>query len=438
MKQTASTLKLGIFQFTPRRGDIHANWKKVESAANEAAGAGVELLLLPELWATGPIGKTDTDLIHEIPGLLSRLKALAQADKILIAGTLPEFVGKVTGERIFNTAYVIGPDNTFYAYRKIHLFAPMEEDQVFSPGLDPVSFWLSFRHAEVGIGLITCFDLRFPELTRYLVCQGVNLILVSALWPLSRRHPFELLMESRAIENQCFLAGANAWGRVGDTKFAGGSAIIGPQGEILAEACDGETTMVAELDLDEIDSVRQDFFTAHPPRRWWPRACSKILDLSSLIDIVHRRRMAGQKMVFTNGCFDLLHAGHVSYLESARHLGDYLVIGLNSDRSVSGLKGPGRPITPEAMRAQVLAGLAAVDYVVIFDDPTPLHLIKALVPDILVKGADWAEKDIVGAEVVKEAGGHVARIPFAYDISTTQILKKSLLKGNCSHPPGQR
>ncbi|NIA09025.1 MAG: D-glycero-beta-D-manno-heptose 1-phosphate adenylyltransferase, partial [Nitrospiraceae bacterium] len=339
-------------------------------------------------------------------------------------GTLPESVREGSDERLFNTTYVIGPSETFYTYRKIHLFAPMEEDHVFSPGSVPVSFWLSFRHAEVGIGLITCFDLRFPELTRYLVYQGINLILVSALWPLSRKKPFELLMKSRAIENQCFLAGANAWGRVGDTEFAGRSAIIGPQGEIIAQASNGEEILVAELDLHKIDSARQDFFTAHPPRGWWPTASSKILDLSSLIDRVHRRHVAGQKMAFTNGCFDLLHAGHVSYLETARHLGDYLVVGLNSDRSVSGLKGPGRPITPEAMRAKVLASLAAVDYVVIFDDPTPLRLIEALLPDILVKGADWAEKDIVGAKVVKDAGGHIARIPFAYDVSTTQILKK--------------
>jgi rfaE bifunctional protein nucleotidyltransferase chain/domain len=128
-------------------------------------------------------------------------------------------------------------------------------------------------------------------------------------------------------------------------------------------------------------------------------------------------------MVFTNGCFDLLHAGHVSYLESARHLGDYLVVGLNSDKSVRELKGPERPINTEAMRAHALAGLAAVDYVVIFNDPTPLNLIQTIVPNVLVKGADWEEKDIVGAETVKKVGGHVARIPFVHNISTSRILK---------------
>ncbi len=423
MKQTGSTFNLGVFQFTPRKGDVQANWRRVESAVKNAVGAGVELLLLPELWATGPIDSSDMDLVHGVSEVLYRLRALAQAEGIFIVGTLPESIKQGAGERCFNTTHVIGPNDTFYKYRKIHLFAQMREDLVFSPGSLPVYLWLTLRHTEVGIGLITSFDLCFPELTRYLMYQGIDLILVSALWPLSRGMSFELLMRSRAIENQCFLAGANVWGNSGGMEFAGRSAIIGPQGEVLAQANREEEVIMTRLDLHRIESSRRDFFTAHPPRAWWPMACSKILDLSSLIDRVHKRRMAGQKMVFTNGCFDLLHAGHVSYLESARQLGDYLVVGLNSDRSVSEIKGPERPINPEAMRARVLAGLAAVDYVVIFDDPTPLRLIEATLPEVLVKGADWRERDIVGAKIVKEAGGYVARIAFAHDISTTQILK---------------
>ncbi len=423
MRHSESTFKMGIFQFTPKGKDIHANWKKVESATNETAGAGAELLLLPELWATGPLGEADRYLAHEIPELLSELKTLAEKNGIHVVGTLPELAADESGEKLFNTTYVIGPDNIFHTYRKIHLFAPMGEDHVFSPGTDPVALWIPFKRSELGLGLITCFDLRFPEIVRHLVYLGVDLVLLSALWPLSRRRHLELLMESRAVESQCFLAGANAWGMLGDTEFGGGSEIIGPRGEILAKASDRETILLAELDMDEIHSVRQDFFTAHAPRSWWPKANPKILDLPSLSAAVNRRRKAGQKMVFTNGCFDILHAGHVSYLESARHMGDYLVVGLNSDESVRKIKGPGRPVNHEAMRAHVLAGLAAVDYVVIFDDPTPLHLIQTIIPNILVKGADWKEKDIVGAETVKNAGGRIARIPFVYDTSTSRILK---------------
>ena len=423
MRHSESTFKMGIFQFTPKGKDIHANWKKVESATNETAGAGAELLLLPELWATGPLGEADGYLAHEIPELLSELKTLAEKNGIHVVGTLPELAADESGEKLFNTTYVIGPDNIFHTYRKIHLFAPMGEDHVFSPGTDPVALWIPFKRSELGLGLITCFDLRFPEIVRHLVYLGVDLVLLSALWPLSRRRHLELLMESRAVESQCFLAGANAWGMLGDTEFGGGSEIIGPRGEILAKASDRETIVLAELDMDEIHSVRQDFFTAHAPRSWWPKANTKILDLPSLSAAVNRRRKAGQKMVFTNGCFDILHAGHVSYLESARHMGDYLVVGLNSDKSVRKIKGPGRPVNHEAMRAHVLAGLAAVDYVVIFDDPTPLHLIQTIIPNILVKGADLKEKDIVGAETVKNAGGRIARIPFVYDTSTSRILK---------------
>ena len=423
MRHSESTFKMGIFQFTPKGKDIHANWKKVESATNETAGAGAELLLLPELWATGPLGEADRYLAHKIPELLSELKTLAEKNGIHVVGTLPELAADESGEKLFNTTYVIGPDNIFHTYRKIHLFAPMGEDHVFSPGTDPVALWIPFKRSELGLGLITCFDLRFPEIVRHLVYLGVDLVLLSALWPLSRRRHLELLMESRAVESQCFLAGANAWGMLGDTEFGGGSEIIGPRGEILAKASDRETIVLAELDMDEIHSVRQDFFTAHAPRSWWPKANPKILDLPSLSAAVNRRRKAGQKMVFTNGCFDILHAGHVSYLESARHMGDYLVVGLNSDKSVRKIKGPGRPVNHEAMRAHVLAGLAAVDYVVIFDDPTPLHLIQTIIPNILVKGADWKEKDIVGAETVKNAGGRIARIPFVYDTSTSRILK---------------
>lgn len=418
-----STFKIGIFQFTPVEKDIQANWKRIESATVKTARAGAELFLLPELWATGPLSETDKYLAHEIPELLYKLKILAETNRIHVVGTLPELDIENSGERLFNTTYLIGPDNTFHTYRKIHLFGPMKEDHIFSPGTDPVAFWIPIRKTELGLGLITCFDLRFPELVRHIVCQGVDLILLSALWPVSRAHHLQILMESRAIENQCFMAGANAWGMIGSTEFGGGSEIIGPRGEILARACNGETIILAELDMNEVHSTRQDFFTAHAPKSWWPKATIKILDLPSLNVAVNRRRKAGQKMVFTNGCFDLLHAGHVSYLESARHLGDYLVVGLNSDKSVRKIKGQGRPVNSEAMRAQVLAGLAAVDYVVIFHDPTPLNIIQNIVPNVLVKGADWKKKDIVGAETVKGAGGLVTRIPFVHDISTSRILK---------------
>lgn len=136
------------------------------------------------------------------------------------------------------------------------------------------------------------------------------------------------------------------------------------------------------------------------------------------------RRRAGARLVFTNGCFDLLHPGHVRYLEAARAFGDILVVGLNDDGSVRRLKGEGRPILRSAERAEVVAALGAVDHVIVFAEDTPLALITALAPDVLVKGADWALADIVGRAEVEARGGRVERIPVVPGLSTTALLRR--------------
>jgi D-beta-D-heptose 7-phosphate kinase/D-beta-D-heptose 1-phosphate adenosyltransferase len=129
-------------------------------------------------------------------------------------------------------------------------------------------------------------------------------------------------------------------------------------------------------------------------------------------------------VVFTNGCFDLLHPGHIETLEKARSLGDALVVGVNSDRSVQEMKGSGRPIVPQQDRAEVLAALACVDAVVIFDEPTPREIISALLPDVLVKGGDWASDQIVGREEVEGAGGRVILVPVVEGYSTSAMVEK--------------
>ena len=137
------------------------------------------------------------------------------------------------------------------------------------------------------------------------------------------------------------------------------------------------------------------------------------------------QRTAGRRVVFTNGVFDLLHPGHTRYLADARAHGDVLVVAVNSDRSVRALaKGPDRPVTPEHERAELLAALAAVDAVVIFDDGTPLAIVATIQPDVLVKGADWADDAIVGREVVEAGGGRVVRVALAPGYSTTTILDR--------------
>jgi D-glycero-beta-D-manno-heptose 1-phosphate adenylyltransferase len=143
------------------------------------------------------------------------------------------------------------------------------------------------------------------------------------------------------------------------------------------------------------------------------------------VALVERSRAQGKTIVFTNGVFDILHPGHIRYLRDARALGDLLIVGVNSDRSVKALaKAPNRPINPEAERVEVLSALASVDAVVIFDEDTPHAIITALQPDILVKGADWGENAIVGRDVVEARGGRVVRIALAEGYSTTKIIEK--------------
>jgi D-beta-D-heptose 7-phosphate kinase/D-beta-D-heptose 1-phosphate adenosyltransferase len=150
----------------------------------------------------------------------------------------------------------------------------------------------------------------------------------------------------------------------------------------------------------------------------------KRMDRDALAAQTRLWRESGLRVVFTNGCFDLLHVGHVRYLAAARAEGDRLVVGLNSDASVRNIKGPLRPVVPEDQRAEVLSALECVDRVTLFDEPDPLNLILALRPDVLVKGADWAEEDIIGAPEVRGWGGHVARIRVVDGASTTGIIQR--------------
>jgi rfaE bifunctional protein nucleotidyltransferase chain/domain len=151
---------------------------------------------------------------------------------------------------------------------------------------------------------------------------------------------------------------------------------------------------------------------------------SSVLTLEEAILRFGREKRNGRRVVFTNGCFDLLHPGHIRGLELARELGDVLIVGLNSDASVRRLKGAGRPVIPEKERAEILAALESVDAVVIFDDLTPRQVIAGLLPDVLVKGGDWPSDQIVGREEVEAAGGRVVLVPVVPGYSTTAILRK--------------
>jgi D-beta-D-heptose 7-phosphate kinase/D-beta-D-heptose 1-phosphate adenosyltransferase len=150
----------------------------------------------------------------------------------------------------------------------------------------------------------------------------------------------------------------------------------------------------------------------------------KVLNLKDLVLTVNSLRESGKRVVFTNGCFDLLHVGHIRYLAAAKAHGDILVVGLNSDESVKKIKTKGRPIVNQDQRAEVLAALWCVDYITIFNEPDPLILIQTLRPNVLVKGADWPEGKIIGADFVKANGGRVVRIEVVPEISTSRIIQR--------------
>ncbi|MGD8307354.1 MAG: D-glycero-beta-D-manno-heptose 1-phosphate adenylyltransferase [Ignavibacteria bacterium] len=151
---------------------------------------------------------------------------------------------------------------------------------------------------------------------------------------------------------------------------------------------------------------------------------SKIKKLDELINIRKHLKNENKKVVFTNGCFDILHAGHIDYLLKAKQMGDVLIVGMNSDKSVRNIKGKSRPIINENERSLILSNLLPVDYVVLFDDDTPHKLITALLPDVLIKGADWNINEIVGKDIVEKNGGEVKTIKFEIDQSTSKIIEK--------------
>jgi rfaE bifunctional protein nucleotidyltransferase chain/domain len=159
---------------------------------------------------------------------------------------------------------------------------------------------------------------------------------------------------------------------------------------------------------------------------------TKIKNINSLVRTIKAFKKKGKKIVFTNGCFDIIHVGHTRYLKSSKKLGDLLVVGVNSDASVTRLKGPGRPVNPESDRMEILSEFPFVDFVVLFKEDTPYNVIKAVAPDVLVKGGDWSVKSIIGGDIVEANGGRVFNIPLVKNRSTTNIIKRAGKSGKKS------
>ncbi len=410
-----SVSQVGFLQFEITSGDVQKNMEQVRDGLARLEPPSGSLIALPEMWATGFVYEELGTLSNEIPDLLVELEELAASNKIVLAGSLPY----KQEESLFNTLFFSGMGHAgSHGIAKQHLFSFWKEDLWFQTGNRPTP--VTFSGGDC-VGGFVCYDLRFPEAIRHQCRQGAEILLMSAEWPLARIGQWKILLQARAIENQAFVVAANACGNWEGLQMGGHSLIIAPDGEILAEAGEEEEAILLPLNR-EVQKELRERFNSVAPSPWSVEDCDKILPLDELAEIVDRRKKTGQKIVFTNGCFDIIHAGHVDYLQKARRQGDFLVLGLNDDLSIRSIKGPERPINKEMQRARVLAALGCVDAIVLFGEDTPINLITTLCPDVLVKGADWEEDEIVGAAEVKADGGRVERIPFTSQTSTTGLI----------------
>ena len=402
-------------QFPIVLGEVEHNIDQVRTLLAACRPTKDSLVLLPEIWATGFDYPRTRELSQRTPEVLTAMQQIAGDLGVVLAGSLTQPMPD--DQRPRNTLFVVGGDGIMGSIAKQHLFTFWQEDQYYQAGtaIPP----MVTPHGPLG-GLI-CYDLRFPEVARRQVFAGSRLLVVSAQWPMSRLDHWQTLLKARAIENQCYIAACNGCGQTGAMEMAGHSMIIGPDGTVLQQAGTEATVIAAALEVATVNEQRRRFFPAGD-RSWLGSDCDKIRTLDQVQTELSLIRRHGSRIAFTNGCFDILHAGHVSYLEQARRTADCLVVGLNTDASVRGLKGPSRPINSEVNRARVLAALGCVDYVVLFGEETPLGLITTIQPDVLIKGADYEEEQIVGAAAVKAGGGRVVRIAFEHDCSTSALI----------------
>lgn len=420
MHQLSLPAQAGFIQFDVIYGDCQGNLATVRRLLAEMRPSAGTLIVLPELWATGFAYDRLAELAASTPEMIAGLQCEAAQYQCLIAGSLAEHDAATSV--CYNTLFVVGAQGVEGSYRKQQLFVPMAEDQHFTPGDAPQPVV-----SQLGLlACLVCYDLRFPDLARRQTGLGAGVILVSAQWPDARKEHWRILLKARAIENQAYVIACNRCGMSDGIGFGGGSAVIDPNGRVLVEAGDREEIGLIRLEPQIFADIRKKFNTVGKSP-YYGYDQDKVMTLPAAQQELARVQGIGKRVVFTNGCFDILHQGHVTYLEAARRQGDCLVVGLNSDVSIRAIKGPERPVNREESRARVLAALGCVDYVVVFAEETPLRLITALLPDVLVKGADWPVEQIVGAAEVLAHGGRVITIPMVADCSTTGLIE--LIRG---------
>lgn len=242
------SIRAAAAQWDIRLGDTSHNLGKAESFLSKFADSGVNLAVFPEMWSCGFDYRDLRAHAGATPGILDRLAGISQKTGITICGSLPQ----EEDEKIFNSLFVVGSKGDVCSYRKIHLFTPTGEDKHFAPGGNAV-----VCNTDVGgIGLVICYDLRFPELSRALALEGAEIIICCAQWPGVRINHWNTLLSARAIENQVFVVAANRIGQDFSIVYGGSSRIISPFGNVLAECGSGEEYAVCDLDFKELSDFR--------------------------------------------------------------------------------------------------------------------------------------------------------------------------------------
>ena len=243
------TITAAAIQFNVKQGDVDANLAYVREALPRVAGQGANLAVLPEMWSSGFSYKNLNELALRTEGIVAELLQLSARHKLVIVGSLPE----PNGDKVFNTVYVADNGSLAGVYRKIHLFSLLGEDRAFSGG----DQWLLAETSIGKVGVIICYDLRFPELSRRLALEGAQVICVPAQWPKPRHEHWRTLLRARAMENQLFIVACNACGIIGKLDFFGMSMIIDPKGELLAEAGEEQGEIFASLDMRIMTNWRE-------------------------------------------------------------------------------------------------------------------------------------------------------------------------------------
>ena len=234
-------INAAAIQFNVKQGDVDANLAYVRTALRRVAGQGAQLAVLPDMWSSGFAYRNLNELALRTAGIVEELLELSRELKLVIVGSMPE----PHGEKVFNTVYVVDNGRLAGVYRKLHLFSLLGEDRAFDSG----DSWLLADTSVGKVGVIICYDLRFPELSRRLALEGAYVICVPAQWPKPRQEHWRTLLRARAIENQLFVVACNACGPIGKLDFFGMSLIIDPKGELLSEAGEAECEISAPLDL---------------------------------------------------------------------------------------------------------------------------------------------------------------------------------------------